>query len=148
MAFTLPTLPYDYKALEPYIDAQTMEIHYSKHHQAYVTNFNNAVAGKPESLKRARQFRTQSDLLSGDPFLERHGRHGSNHFGLQLPAWRQRFRSTHRLESGLRLRFINGVPAGTLRGPAGIQSYECHERVLGSVWIPEQQRRRLTEQRN
>jgi len=48
MAFTLPKLPYDYKALEPYIDAQTMEIHYSKHHQAYVTNLNNALAGKPE----------------------------------------------------------------------------------------------------
>jgi len=48
MAFTLPKLPYDYKALEPYIDAQTMEIHHSKHHQAYVTNLNNAIAGKPE----------------------------------------------------------------------------------------------------
>ncbi|HWY98311.1 MAG TPA: superoxide dismutase [Bacteroidia bacterium] len=48
MAVTLPKLPYDYKALEPHIDAQTMEIHYNKHHQAYVTNFNNAVAGKPE----------------------------------------------------------------------------------------------------
>ena len=48
MAFTLPTLPYDYKALEPNIDAMTMEIHYSKHHQAYVTNLNNAIAGKPE----------------------------------------------------------------------------------------------------
>jgi|ERR1700722_4797933 len=48
MAFTLPKLPYDYKALEPHIDAMTMEIHYSKHHQAYVTNLNNALAGKPE----------------------------------------------------------------------------------------------------
>jgi Fe-Mn family superoxide dismutase len=48
MAFTLPKLPYDYKALEPNIDAMTMEIHYSKHHQAYVNNLNNAVAGKPE----------------------------------------------------------------------------------------------------
>lgn len=48
MAVILPKLPYDYKALEPYIDAQTMEIHYSKHHQAYVNNFNNAVTGKPE----------------------------------------------------------------------------------------------------
>jgi Fe-Mn family superoxide dismutase len=48
MAFTLPKLPYDYKALEPYIDAQTMEIHHTKHHNAYVTNLNNAIAGKPE----------------------------------------------------------------------------------------------------
>ncbi len=48
MAFELPKLPYDYSALEPHIDARTMEIHHSKHHNAYVTNLNNAVAGKPE----------------------------------------------------------------------------------------------------
>ncbi|MBI4930191.1 MAG: superoxide dismutase [Bacteroidetes bacterium] len=48
MAFELPKLPYAYNALEPHIDARTMEIHYSKHHNAYVTNLNNAVAGKPE----------------------------------------------------------------------------------------------------
>ena len=48
MAFTLPKLPYDYTALEPNIDAMTMEIHYSKHHQAYVTNLNKATEGKPE----------------------------------------------------------------------------------------------------
>ena len=48
MAFTLPKLPYDYKALEPNIDAMTMEIHHTKHHQAYVNNLNNAIAGKPE----------------------------------------------------------------------------------------------------
>jgi Fe-Mn family superoxide dismutase len=48
MAFELPKLPYDYKALEPHIDARTMEIHHSKHHQAYVTNLNAALAGKPE----------------------------------------------------------------------------------------------------
>lgn len=45
MAFTLPELPYAYDALEPHIDARTMEIHHSKHHNAYVTNLNNAVAG-------------------------------------------------------------------------------------------------------
>ena len=45
MAFELPKLPYAYDALEPQFDAQTMEIHHSKHHQAYVTNLNNAVAG-------------------------------------------------------------------------------------------------------
>lgn len=45
MAFELPKLTYDYAALEPHIDARTMEIHYSKHHQAYVTNLNNALAG-------------------------------------------------------------------------------------------------------
>ena len=45
MAFELPTLPYAYSALEPHIDARTMEIHHSKHHQAYTTNLNNAIAG-------------------------------------------------------------------------------------------------------
>ena len=45
MAFELPKLSYAYNALEPNIDARTMEIHHSKHHQAYVTNLNNAIAG-------------------------------------------------------------------------------------------------------
>ncbi|MFA9215447.1 MAG: superoxide dismutase [Candidatus Methylacidiphilales bacterium] len=45
MSFELPKLTYEYTALEPNIDARTMEIHHSKHHQAYVTNLNNAIAG-------------------------------------------------------------------------------------------------------
>jgi superoxide dismutase, Fe-Mn family len=45
MAHTLPALPYGYDALEPHIDAQTMEIHHSKHHQAYVDNLNKAIEG-------------------------------------------------------------------------------------------------------
>lgn len=46
-AFEFPPLPYAYDALEPYIDARTMEIHYDKHHRAYFTNFINAVKGTP-----------------------------------------------------------------------------------------------------
>jgi Fe-Mn family superoxide dismutase len=45
MAFELPQLPYAYAALEPHIDARTMEIHHSKHHNAYTTNLNAAIAG-------------------------------------------------------------------------------------------------------
>lgn len=48
MKFELPKLPYEYGSLEPYIDAQTMEIHHSKHHQAYVNNLNAALDKYPE----------------------------------------------------------------------------------------------------
>ena len=48
MAFELPPLPYDYSALEPYIDEQTMHLHHDKHHQAYVTNLNNALQGQSQ----------------------------------------------------------------------------------------------------
>ncbi len=47
MAFELPKLPYEYTALEPHIDARTMEIHHTKHHNAYVTNLNKAIEGTP-----------------------------------------------------------------------------------------------------
>ncbi|MBK7286282.1 MAG: superoxide dismutase [Flavobacteriales bacterium] len=47
MAFELPALPYAFNALEPHIDARTMEIHHGKHHQGYVNNLNNAIAGTP-----------------------------------------------------------------------------------------------------
>ncbi len=52
MAYELPPLPYPKDALEPYIDALTMEIHHDKHHGAYVTNVNKAIAGKPDLEKK------------------------------------------------------------------------------------------------
>ena len=48
MAYELPPLPYAYNALEPYIDEQTMQLHHDKHHQAYVTNLNNALQGQTQ----------------------------------------------------------------------------------------------------
>src|SRR5689334_24750781 len=53
MAYELPKLPYAYDALEPHIDARTMEIHYTKHHQAYVTNLNNALKDQAELTKKS-----------------------------------------------------------------------------------------------
>ncbi len=53
MAYELPALPYPKEALEPHIDAQTMEIHHGKHHAAYVTNLNKAIAGKADLEKKS-----------------------------------------------------------------------------------------------
>lgn len=52
MAFELPSLPYAYDALEPYIDKETMNIHHTKHHNTYVTNLNKALEGHPELLAK------------------------------------------------------------------------------------------------
>ena len=53
MAFTLPPLPYDFAALEPHIDAKTMEIHHGKHHQTYVNNLNAAIEKAPELASKS-----------------------------------------------------------------------------------------------
>jgi superoxide dismutase, Fe-Mn family len=60
MAFTLPPLPYDYAALEPHIDEQTMRIHHDKHHDTYVKNLNAALEGHADL-----QSKTIEDLLTG-----------------------------------------------------------------------------------
>jgi superoxide dismutase, Fe-Mn family len=60
MAFELPKLAYAYDALEPHIDARTMEIHHTKHHQTYITNLNGAVEKTPEL-----QGKSLEELLSG-----------------------------------------------------------------------------------
>ncbi len=59
MAFELPKLDYDYAALEPHIDARTMEIHHTKHHNAYITNLNNAISGT------ALEGKSIEDILAG-----------------------------------------------------------------------------------
>ena len=60
MAHQLPALPYDFAALEPHIDAQTMQIHHGKHHQAYVNNLNAALEKHPEL-----QNKSAEDLVKG-----------------------------------------------------------------------------------
>ena len=53
MAHELPALPYAFDALEPHIDARTMEIHHGKHHAAYVNNLNKALEGHPELQQKS-----------------------------------------------------------------------------------------------
>ena len=62
MSFELPKLPYAYNALEPHIDARTMEIHHSKHHQGYTNNLNNAIAGTEMEGKSIEEICKSLDL--------------------------------------------------------------------------------------
>jgi superoxide dismutase, Fe-Mn family len=67
MAYELPPLPYPKDALEPYIDAMTMEIHHDKHHNAYVTNLNKAIAGKADlESKTVEQLISNLDAVPAD----------------------------------------------------------------------------------
>ena len=65
MAFELPQLPYAYDALEPHIDARTMEIHHSKHHNGYTNNLNNAIAGTDLEGKSIEDILTGLDMNNG-----------------------------------------------------------------------------------
>ena len=65
MAFELPKLPYAYTALEPHIDARTMEIHHSKHHNAYTTNLNNAIVGTDLEGKSIEEILKNLDMKNG-----------------------------------------------------------------------------------
>ena len=78
MAFELPKLNYAYDALEPTIDARTMEIHHSKHHQAYVDNLNNAIAGtdlEGKSLEEIQKMGTDKQAVRNN---------GGGHFNHSL----------------------------------------------------------------
>jgi Fe-Mn family superoxide dismutase len=66
MAFEVPPLPYDYAALEPTIDEQTMRLHHDKHHQAYVDNANKALEGTPWADKSPENILTVLDELPED----------------------------------------------------------------------------------
>lgn len=66
MAYQLPALPYACDALEPHIDAKTMEIHHSKHHQAYVTKVNEAIAGTANESKTIEELIASLDTVAED----------------------------------------------------------------------------------
>jgi Fe-Mn family superoxide dismutase len=77
MAFELPALPYATNALEPHIDTLTMEIHHGKHHNAYVTNLNNAVAGTDSEGKSIEELMSNISNLS--PAVRNNGGGHFNH---------------------------------------------------------------------
>lgn len=77
MAFTLPPLPYAFNALEPHIDAQTMQIHHDKHHQAYVDNLNKAIAGTENEGKSLEELVARAGSIS--PAVRNNGGGHWNH---------------------------------------------------------------------
>jgi len=77
MAFTLPDLPYAHDALEPHIDAKTMEIHHGKHHQAYVDNLNKAIAGTANENKSLEEIIANAGAIS--PAVRNNGGGHWNH---------------------------------------------------------------------
>lgn len=84
MPFELPSLPYPYDALEPYIDARTMEIHHTKHHQGYVDKLNAALQPHPDLLEKPLEelLRTLDSLPVDDSVktvIRNHGGGHSNH---------------------------------------------------------------------
>lgn len=77
MSFTLPPLPYAANSLEPFFDQLTMEIHHGKHHQAYVTNLNNAIAGTPNENKSLEELISAAGTYS--PAVRNNGGGHWNH---------------------------------------------------------------------
>jgi superoxide dismutase, Fe-Mn family len=75
--FELPNLPYSFDALEPHIDARTMEIHHGKHHQAYVNNLNNAVKDSPAADKTLEEL--VSNISNYSPAIRNNGGGHWNH---------------------------------------------------------------------
>ncbi len=79
MAFTLPPLPYASNALEPFFDTATMEIHHGRHHNAYVTNLNAAIAGTPNEGKSLEELVANAGAIGG-PVRNNGGGHWNHTF--------------------------------------------------------------------
>jgi len=90
MAFTLPPLPYAFNAMEPHIDAMTMEIHHGKHHQAYITNLNKAIEGTPLESKSIEEIVKDLSAVSDDKrtvVRNNGGGHINHSFFWQVIGW-------------------------------------------------------------
>jgi superoxide dismutase, Fe-Mn family len=80
MAFELPSLPYDYTALEPFIDEETMKLHHDKHHQAYVDKLNAALEDHPELQERSIEELLRNIDQIPDEIRQSVKNHGGGHF--------------------------------------------------------------------
>jgi superoxide dismutase, Fe-Mn family len=107
MAHTLPSLPYAFDALEPYIDAKTMEIHHDKHHGTYVTNLNNALANNPELQSKSAEelVKTLNDLPEGIRTAVRNN--GGGHVNHTM-FWQQLKKGVKEPSTGKLITEING----------------------------------------
>ncbi|MEK7537067.1 MAG: superoxide dismutase [Patescibacteria group bacterium] len=102
MKYTLPPLPYPYDALEPYIDARTMEIHHTKHHQTYVDKLNAALEKHPELFEKPLEELLRDPAQVPEDIRQAVINHGGGHYNHSL-FW-----------------MIMGPPStGSLQGPEG-----------------------------
>ena len=98
--FTLPQLPYSYDGLEPYIDARTMEIHLTKHHQAYVDNLNKALISYPELEKKSLEELLQNLNRLPEPIQAAVRNNGGGHYNHSL-FWNMMKKNGSLLKKGL-----------------------------------------------
>jgi superoxide dismutase, Fe-Mn family len=108
MAHVLPPLPYSFDALEPHIDAKTMEIHHDKHHGAYVTNLNNAIANSPDLQKKSAEelIKTLNSLPEAVRTAVRNN--GGGHVNHTM-FWQQLKKGVKEPSSGKLVDAINGA---------------------------------------
>ncbi|MGA9407408.1 MAG: superoxide dismutase [Bacteroidota bacterium] len=112
MAHTVPALPYAFDALEPHIDAKTMEIHHDKHHGAYVTNLNNALANNPELQNKSAEelIKSLNSLPEGIRTAVRNN--GGGHVNHTM-FWQQLKAGVKEPASGKLITAINGAFGST-----------------------------------
>ena len=130
MAYEVPDLPYDYDALEPHIDEETMRIHHDKHHQAYVDKANAALEGTEWADKDVDEVLQNLDSLPADkqgPVRNNAGGHSNHTFFWQImspdgggePSGDLASRSTRRSARSIRSRRSSRTPGSASSAPAG-----------------------------